>query len=244
MTGTPDSPGSTGSHDEKDELVPLAEPEEHGKIRAPDIAPVPPTTIKTPTVVTERYTGSREATSTSGPRRSSGSASSPSSDSEGEELPVIVRPGFPGANPLIVGGAVLTLAAVGLAGYYSPKYPIAQALSALYDIAVHTGTGVVAVLIASMFTERRFNDPKLGAGRMYFMVAALYTVRFTPIPIPTTIDQWILGFIAYALLLLGLFRLPQRDLGIIGLTHFGLWLIVKLGASLEAFIAGAAVVSG
>lgn len=231
-----DSDPAPHTPDDHHELVPLVEPDEHGKVRSPDIPSVP-SAVRTPTIVTERYTGPAGASKSSG---IPSSGTHPHVSDEPAELPVIIKPGFPGANTLIIAGAILTLTAIFLAGYYSPKYPVAQALSALYDIAVHTGTGVVAVLIASIFTERRFNNAKLAAGRMYFMVAALYAVRFTPIPIPTTIDQWILGFAAYALLLLGLFRLPQRDLGIIGLTHFGLWLIVKLGASLEAFIAGAA----
>lgn len=218
----PSDPSAGAQHpDEHHELVPLAEPDEHGRVQSP-----PPAPIVQPTVVTERYTGPNGA----------------KDQTEGEpalaiERPVLIRPGFPGYRTLLVLGGILTLSAVGLSGYEAKSHEVARALSTLYDIGVHTGTGVVALLIAAIFTERSFNDAKLGASRMFFMVALLYAIVSVNIPIPTTLDQWILGLLAYALALLALFRLPQSDLGIIGLTHFGLWLIVKLGASLEAYIA-------
>jgi hypothetical protein len=225
-------PSPEGIHpDDQHELVPLAEPDEHGHIQPPPLSSPPPA-IHTPTVVTERYA-------------SPGAAPKPgatSDQAESAEAAVLVRPGFPGYRTLLVLGGILTLTAVGLSGYEAKTHTVARSLSTLYDIAVHTGTGIVAMLIATIFTERRFNDAKLAASRMFFMVALLYAIVSVNIPIPTTLDQWILGLLAYALAMLALFRLPQRDLGIIGLTHFGLWLIVKLGASLEAFIASASTV--
>ncbi len=222
--------GQPPGADDQHELVPLADPDEHGRIQPPPVSPVPPS-VAPATVVTERYSGNAgtKPASTVDPAAPSGP-------------PDLIRPGFPGYRTLLVLGGVLTLAAVGLSGYEANSHTVARSLSTLYDIAVHSGTGIVALLIATIFTERRFNDAKLAASRMFFMVALLYAIVSVNIPIPTTIDQWILGLLAYALALLALFRLPQRDLGIIGLTHFGLWLIVKLGASLEAFIASTSAV--
>lgn len=218
-----------GAHEERDELVPLVEPDEHGRIRPPEIAPAPKSDadVRTSTVVRDRY-----ASSGTKPASEAAVAGDVVKGSE-----PIVRPGFPGSNALIVIGAILTLGAVGLAGYFAPNHAVARCLSTLYDIAVHTGTGIVALMVAALFTERKFNDPKLGAARMYVLVALLYTIVNTSIPIPTKTDEWILGLCAYILALWGLFRLPRHDLTIIGVTHAGLWLIVKFGATLEAFIA-------
>ena len=225
--GDPDAEREHGSHDDQHELVPLADPDESGRVRPPAPPAAPPPEPVRATVVTERYTG---------PGGSEAGTSSPSSGASSEPE-VLIRPGFPGFRTLLVLGGILTLTAVGLSGYEAKTHAVARSLSTLYDIGVHTGTGIVALLIAAIFTERRFNDARVGASRMFFMVALLYAIVSIDIPIPTTLDQWILGLLAYALALLALFRLPHRDLGIIGLAHFGLWLIVKLGASLEAYIA-------
>lgn len=217
--------------EERDELVPLAEPDEHGLITPPPVPPTRPSSGErepSATIVTARFVPpGQESPST---ERGVGEESRP--------LPMI-RSGFPGANTLIIAGAVLTLAAAGFTGYHAPSHAIARVLSTLYDIAIHTGTGVVALMIASIFTDRKFNDVKTGAARMFFLVALLHAIVSTNVPIPTKIDEWILGLLAYVLALWGLFRLPRHDLSVIGITHAGLYLIVKLGPTLDDFIAGA-----
>ncbi len=223
---------SDPTHEERDELVPLAEPGEHGHIRPPDVSPVPPVPpaeARTPTVVKDRYVPHGTMLGPEAPQ---------DGDAPTGPLPII-KPGMPGANTLIIAGAMLTLAAATFTGYHAPNHAVARVLSTLYDIAVHSGTGVVALLIASIFTERKFNDIKLGAARMFFMVALLHAIVSTSVPIPTKIDEWILGLLAYVLMLWGLFRLPRHDLSIIGITHAGLYLIVKLGAELDVFAAAA-----
>ncbi|MBX3316899.1 MAG: hypothetical protein KF902_08575 [Phycisphaeraceae bacterium] len=226
--------GGDGAHEERDELVPLAEPEEHGSIKPPPVAAAPlGLEVKTPTVVKERYVNDA-----SGP--AGGTNAAPSASVETTQIPPIVRPGFPGPNTLIISAAVLTLGAVGMAGYFAPSHAIARGLATLYDIAVHTGTGIVAVMMAAVFTERRFSEAKLAAARMFFAVSLMHAVVSSNIPIPTKIDEWVLGLSAYALALWGLFRLPRHELTVIGVTHAGLWLIVKFGAELNAFIASRA----
>lgn len=223
------TPSTDGAHEERDELVPLAEPDEHGRIRPPDLASAPPagasSEVRTSTVVTDRYV----APGSSAP-------APPAVALEAVINPPIIKPGFPGSNTLIVAAAILTIAAVGLSGYFAPSQAVVRALATLYDIALHTGTGVVAVLVASIFTERKFNDIKLGASRMYFLVALFYTVFNTNVPIPTKTDELVLAVGVYTLALWGLFRLPRHELSVIGITHAGLWLIVKLGSTLEGFI--------
>lgn len=219
------------AHEERDELVPLAEPDEHGRVRPPDVTPAPSAgaEILTPTVVTDRY---------SAPGTKPVPPASDASGADEAAIPLpIVKPGFPGPNTLIVAGAILTLSAVGMAGYFAADHVVARGLATLYDIALHTGTGIVAVMIAAVFTERRFNDAKVVAARMFFAVGLLHAVVNTNIPIPTKADEWILGLAAYVLALWGLFRLPRHDLSVIGVTHAGLWLVVKFGAELNAFIA-------
>lgn len=217
--------------EERDELVPLAEPDEHGLITPPPVPPMRPSSgerEQAATIVSARYM----------PPGSGPSQTERSVEDESDPLPLI-RPGFPGANTLIIAGAVLTLAAASFTGYHAHNHAIARVLSTLYDIAIHSGTGVVALMIASMFTERKFNDVKAGAARMFFLVALLHAIVSTNVPIPTKIDEWILGLFAYVLALWGLFRLPRHDLSVIGITHAGLYLIVKLGPTLDDFIVGA-----
>ncbi|MBX3360013.1 MAG: hypothetical protein KF705_01030 [Phycisphaeraceae bacterium] len=226
--------GGDGAHEERDELVPLAEPEEHGSIKPPPVATAPQgVEVRTPTVVKERYVGDASGAAV-------GTNAAATAPADTTEIPPIVRPGFPGPNTLIISAGVLTLGAVGMAGYFAPSHAIARGLATLYDIAVHTGTGIVAVMMAAVFTERRFSEAKVASARMFFAVSLLYAVVSSNIPIPTKIDEWVLGLAAYTLALWGLFRLPRHELTVIGVTHAGLWLIVKFGAELNAFIASRA----
>jgi hypothetical protein len=200
----------------------------------PPVAPAPQgIDVRTPTVVKERYSGSA-------PEPAPETSTSGHVAGESNDPPAIVRPGFPGPNTLIISAGILTLGAVGMAGYFAPSHAIARGLATLYDIAVHTGTGIVAVMIAAVFTERRFSDPKVAAARMFFAVSLFHAVVNCNTPIPTKIDEWALGLAAYALSIWALFRLPRHDMTVIGITHAGLWLIVKFGAELNAFIASRA----
>lgn len=214
----------TANHDDTYELVPLADADEHGKVQPPPVAPapIPPPPAAASPVITEPYRSEPASAEIPAPADPS--------------LPPLILPGFPGASLLIIVGAILTIAAVGLTGYFAPNHTVVRAISTFYDIALHTGTGVVALYIASVFTERRFNDARLGASRIFVAVALLYTVVNIPMPIPLKIEEWILGLAAYGLALWGLFRLSRNDLGLIAVTHAGLWLLVKLGASLQAFM--------
>jgi hypothetical protein len=236
----------SGPHDDNLELVPLAEPDEHGNVTPPAPTPTHTTSpnlnapgrpdadgVVRPTVVTSAYTGPNLPKDPA----STAAAGDPASESDDT---LLIRPGFPGYRVLFITGGLLTIAAVALTGIYAPNHTVARSLSTLYDIAMHTGTGVAALLIASLFTERKFRevaDVRLGAARMFVMVAALYTVVSIPMPIPLKFEEWILGLAAYGLLLYGLFRLPREDLGIIAGAHVLLWFLVKLGASIAQFIA-------
>lgn len=136
-------------------------------------------------------------------------------------------------NPKVLGiaGGLLLLGAVIVTGITTTSgRALIPPLITLYEGIVHTGTGVVAVLVASRFAERRVNRVELIAARMLVIVSAFLIVSNLNIPIPGRIDEFLLGAGAYYLALMLLFRLPRFETGLIGGIHFCLWVLMKIGA--------------
>lgn len=136
-------------------------------------------------------------------------------------------------NPKILGviGGVLLLLAVIITGVCTTSTrPLIQSLITLYEGLVHTGTGVVAVLVAARFAERRVNRVDLIAPRVLVLVALFLGVYNLNIPIPTKLEEFLLACGIYYLGLLLVFRLPRFELGLISGTHFCLFVLMKLGS--------------
>lgn len=131
-------------------------------------------------------------------------------------------------------GTVALVAALVFNGLNTTYRPVALAVAkTLYETLMHTGTGVAAVLVASLLTERRFSRFEQAAGRMFLAVAAFALVVNLNVPIPGRIDEFVLATVAYAGVVWSLFRLPPRETLILMACHFGLWLAVAAGGLLS-----------
>jgi hypothetical protein len=157
-----------------------------------------------------------------------------------------VKAGVGGHKVWAVVGAVLLAGALVAVGVNSRR-PATQTTAAvfltLYNVLLHTGTGVVAVWIASLLSEKRLGRFELAAARMFTAVAALalfVNLRvslFTASPIEQSIWAAVLGAGAYVGAIAGLFRLWGPALGFVIGSHLGLWLLVQVGMVLSALAA-------
>ncbi|HRQ71682.1 MAG TPA: hypothetical protein PLU35_01500 [Phycisphaerales bacterium] len=131
-------------------------------------------------------------------------------------------------------GAVALVAALVFNGLNTPFRPTAlSVVKTLYETLMHTGTGVAAVMVASLLTERRFSRFEQAAGRMFLAVSAFALVVNLNVPIPGRIDEFALAAVAYAGVVWSFFRLPPRETLILMACHFGLWLAVAAGGLLS-----------
>ncbi|GIK18320.1 MAG: hypothetical protein DYG93_12585 [Leptolyngbya sp. PLA2] len=130
-------------------------------------------------------------------------------------------------------GTVALVAALVFNGLNTPLRPVALAVvKTLYETLMHTGTGVAAVMVASLLTERRFSRFEQAAGRMFLAVSAFALVVNLKVPIPGHIDEFVLAAVAYAGVVWSFFRLPPRETLILMACHFGMWLAVAAGGLL------------
>ncbi len=156
-----------------------------------------------------------------------------------------VRPGL-GDEKIwgLVGAALLvaTLIAVAITADRGTVYTLGVVALRLYQVLVHTATGVIAVWIAATLCEQRLGKMELAAGRMFAAVAALalfFSLRisiFSESPFEQHTWSAIFGAAAYLGLVAGLFRIwGQRLLFVIG-SHLGLWLLVQVGLLLAGYV--------
>jgi hypothetical protein len=145
-------------------------------------------------------------------------------------------------------GAGLMIAAMIAAGVLTPTGTGAGAIAALvllvaYQTLLHAGTGLGALLVGAKMAERPLGEPEVGLARMLLAVAAFQLVRVLLSP-PSI---W-LGVAAavgvYVAVVWGLGRLKGRDLAIVVITHFALWLLVWLGSTLQVAAHATSVAAG
>jgi hypothetical protein len=120
-------------------------------------------------------------------------------------------------------GAFVTLTAAIFAGVYAePDQRIwAIVLITVYWAALHTATGVGAIVVTGLLLGRPIGHFEGAAARM-FMVVALFLVVFRlDIPIPLHFEESILATAAYFGGLVVAFRLAPRDAVVVG--HTSVW---------------------
>lgn len=168
-------------------------------------------------------------------------------DPAGEELPSIaewfVLPGLGGWRSVTVVGVLFALLASVLSSYGHESRPLTQAIYTLYEVALHTGTGVLAVVLAARFSERRVNQPELAAARMLVAVSVLCVFFYAQTPLYPVV-QYPLAVGAYMICIWQLFRLPRYELMLLAGLHFVLWLIVRIGGELETALATSVEING
>lgn len=130
----------------------------------------------------------------------------------------------------IAGGVLLVTAVVVTAVTNTSARALIPPLITLYEGIVHTGTGVVAAIVAARFAERRVNRLDLIAARMLVLVSLFLSIQHLNIPIPLKIEEHLLAAGAYYVGVLVLFRLPKWETGLIAGTHFILWVLMMIGS--------------
>lgn len=158
-----------------------------------------------------------------------------------DALPEFVVPGLGPAKLWGIIGCFLLMVALIASAVNAPDKTIARMALTLYHTAVHTGTGVVAVLVAAFFLEKRVTRFDLAGARMFAAVAAFVALVNLNIDIAgdTKTEEILLATIAYLVIVWVTFRLDRTALFIVAGAHFGLWLVVEIGMMLTAFVSRA-----
>ncbi|MBC7834453.1 MAG: zinc ribbon domain-containing protein [Phycisphaerales bacterium] len=186
--------------------------------------------VRTPRVTEEYVEAPAEG---AGPRGGNGAAGG-----------VFVRPGKLGAKALSLIGAALTLGAMIIAGINAPPgasatLVIGTMIMVLYFVLLHTATGVGAVAVSARVNEEQFGSLEVGASRVLVAYAAFELLRHMAIPVPRVggVIAHLLGAAAYWALVWGLFARGRTIAAMIGLCHVVLWLILRMGMDLTAWVA-------
>lgn len=135
-------------------------------------------------------------------------------------------------------GAVVTLTAAIFAGVYADtdQHIWALVLITIYWAALHTATGVGAIVVTGLLLGRPIGHFEGAAARMFMAVSLFLIVFRLNIPIPLHFEETILGAVAYFAALVVAFRLAPRDAAVVGGAHFCLALLVSLGSTLSGAI--------
>lgn len=156
-----------------------------------------------------------------------------------------VKPGGPPAKVLAIAGAVVTVIAMIAAGYFAPTgagVGVVLALGArtVYETVLHTGTGLLALVIASRVAGERFGSVETGVARMFLAFAVFELLLRLHLPIPYQAVEsglrLILALGVYWLVLGALFRRGVQQTSIIVGCHLGVWGFVELGVLIAGFL--------
>ncbi len=147
----------------------------------------------------------------------------------------LIRPGFPSIRVSLIAGGMLTLIAVifSIANHADDRWWL-HGFVTIYAAGLNTLLGLFALVSASFFCERGLNEVPLGLARMLVPVGGALVAMSLEFPYGLSM---LLGAGAYYLLLLACFRLPKSELNILAISHFGLWLLVKIGIQLASRLA-------
>jgi ribosomal protein S27AE len=157
-----------------------------------------------------------------------------------------VVPGRGGPQVLATAGVFLTLGALVFSGVNAQAggawVTAGTVALTLYNIALHTCTGVAAVAVAARLAEQAFGRFELAAARMFLAVALFHLVVSLRIPIHegvAVVLKWAVAMGVYYLAVWLLFKKDRAGAAVIALSHFVLWVLLQLGAELSAWVAAA-----
>jgi len=165
---------------------------------------------------------------------------------EESEAEPFVTPGRGSPRALAIAGGVLSVAAMIAAGMGVPPsgstwLVIASVLLVLYEVVLHTGTGLVAVAVAARISEEPFGGEEavqLAAARVFVAMAVfelvLHLVGMTPYRL-VSILAWPLAGAAYWLVVWLLFNKTKTVALVIVLAQVILWVLVRLGMEIAGW---------
>ena len=156
---------------------------------------------------------------------------------------VFSPPGRGNVQVLAAIGGGLTLGAMIFAGLNALP-PTAMAVFAnvvlcLYETALHTGTGIVAVLIAARLADLKIGRLDLAAARIFVAFAAfqlIHSITFGEYQTLVRLAMYPVALAVYWVLVMFLFRKPRMVAVTVMVAHFVLWFAVELGMGLSAYV--------
>jgi len=156
-----------------------------------------------------------------------------------------VTPGRGSAQVVATCGVFITLAALIISGINAREWGawvvLGTVAMTLYNILLHSCTGVVAVIVASKLSEEKFTRLELAAARMFLAIAIFYAVSSFRLPIPIAFVAMILvwgsAIATYFLVVWFLFKKDRFGAALIALAHFLMWMTLEMGAHLAAWVA-------
>jgi len=156
-----------------------------------------------------------------------------------------VTPGRGSAQVLATCGVFITIGALIIAGVNDRQWGAFVLLGSiaimLYNILLHTCTGVVAVILAAKFTEERFTRLELAAARMFVAVALFYALSSLRLPINLAFVAGLLAWVSALGVYFGVvwwfFKKDRYGTALIALAHFLMWLLLQLGPVLASWVA-------
>lgn len=148
----------------------------------------------------------------------------------------------PRVHALIAAG-FLVLAMV-LAGVNAPRgntwLAIAMVVKTLYTTVLHTGTGVVAVMIVAIIAGMKLTRLDFAAARMFLAFSVYQFVSLIRIPgVPIWLSELgfaLVGVSVYLLALMMLMRKNKDQAIAIAAIHFVLWLLFEAGLWISTWV--------
>lgn len=180
-----------------------------------------------------------------------GVAEEPETDPGGEgggAKAVFVQPGRLTVKSLLITGAVLTVGAAVAAGVFAPAgsgawLVLGLVLLCLYQIVVHSVTGVGAVAVAARMRGARFGSIELALGRVFVAFSLFQLISRLRLPLGWSVANvglpWVLACGAYFGALMILFRKDRATTALIALAHFILWILLNAGMELSRMVGSA-----
>ncbi|MCL4221732.1 MAG: hypothetical protein KJZ65_10240 [Phycisphaerales bacterium] len=138
----------------------------------------------------------------------------------------------------LLGGLLLAaLVIVGVrAGSLGFQQVLVHLASAVLQVAAYGSLGALAAIAAARCVGTRVAEPELFALRMLAATAAYQLLFATGTPIPTRIDDRILGMAGYATTVWLLFKLTPRETGLVAIWHFGLASLLWLSMAVSSVV--------
>lgn len=152
------------------------------------------------------------------------------------------KPGRGGIGLLVGIGGAITVGAMVMAGLRAPPSFAPTAASivlCLYEVALHTGTGLIAILIAARVSEMKPGRLDLAAARIFVAFAAfqlIHSITFGEYRLLVTLLMYPLAMATYWGVVMLLFRKPRMVALLVLISHFVLWVLVQMGMSLSAYV--------
>ena len=148
---------------------------------------------------------------------------------------VFVKPAWDSPRMMMIFGGVLTAAAIVATYVNEDSHEVLRSVLSLYKIAVHTGTGVVAVIVSALLVHMKVGRLDKAAARMFVAVSAFMLVAHLDMNIKTNTVELLAGAATYVAVVAWLFRFKRDHLLIVSIAHLALVAVTQVGMVLSKY---------